>query len=100
LYDNNDFKGESREVKEGTYDCGRFGRDIKFGDRTQSLKVADGYEVEVWQHCWTGRSMKYRGEVRRTELQNEISSMKVYKVDNNDSPVTLYDNTDFKGESV
>jgi hypothetical protein len=67
LFDNPDFGGESREIKEGEYDCGRL---AFFGDRTQSLKVGAGWEVEVWQHCWTGRSMKYRGpkDIKRTEL--------------------------------
>jgi hypothetical protein len=39
LYDNNDFKGESRNVGEGEYDCDRMHNvnrkdGVKFGDRT------------------------------------------------------------------
>jgi len=101
LYDGENLGGDSRVFGVGDHSCDVFGS-IGFHDRTDSLKVEAGYMVTAYEHCFNGKPNTYVGpkEVKKTEMKNRISSLRIVKCESNDcDAVELYDNNDFGGES-
>lgn len=83
LFDKVNYGGEQQKFKDGDYTCQTMGKMI---DRAQSLVVEPGYYVIAYQHClgmkdFEGKTFIYNGPVKvsKTQLQNEISSLRVVK---------------------
>ena len=66
-----------------------------------SMKVPDGLMVTVYEHCFDGRYETFYGPIESSHIPNFwsdiVSSLRVSKISEDTSGVTLYEHDDFHG---
>jgi putative hemolysin len=103
VYKHCDFGGFRATLPVGSYDL----KDLEdrgiLNDDISALKVADGYEVIVYEHHhFSGRSLNFKGNdscLVDNDFNDRISSIKVRKVSNANA-ASVYQHCDYRGYRI
>lgn len=101
VYKDSDYKGTAQNFGPGKHNMSEFTKSGGVGNDTiSSLKVKKGYKVTLyWDSNFNGETLTFTGDVPfvGSRFNDKASSLVVEKVADDDPPVTVYKDADFRG---